>query len=85
MIIKGSRYKQSTETRNNVTNNIAVPSKYETKSYFSIITEEGQSFQYLAALHLNDPTLYWKIADINPTILFPDKLPAGTLLNIPFL
>lgn len=85
MIIKGSRYTQSTETRNGVTVNVALPTKYETKSYFSVITEEGQSLQYLAALHLNDPTLYWKIADINPTIVFPDKLPAGTLINIPFL
>lgn len=85
MIIKGSRYTQATETRNGVTTNVAVSSKFETKNFFSVIIEEGQSMQYLAALHLNDPTLYWKIADINPNIVFPDKLPAGTLIKIPFV
>jgi hypothetical protein len=85
MIIKGSRYSQSVETRNDTTKNVATPSTFTSNTQFSVIAEEGQTFQYLAALYLNDATMYWKIADINTNITFPDSLSAGTLVNIPIL
>ena len=85
MIIKGSRYSLSTETRNGVTKNVAVPTKYSTAKTITVITEEGQTLQYLAALYLNDASLYWKIADLNPSIKYPDKLDTGTIVKIPIL
>jgi hypothetical protein len=41
--------------------------------------------ELLAAMYLNDSTQYWKIADLNPQIAFPDKLTAGTQVKIPIL
>jgi hypothetical protein len=85
MIIKGSRYSQSTETRNGVTTNIALPTKYNNPKAMTIIAEEGQTLQYLAAVYLNNPSMYWKIADLNPSIMFPDRLNAGTIVKIPIV
>lgn len=85
MIIKGSRYSQSSETRNNETKNVATASKYSTDRYITIIAEDGQSLQYLASLYLNDSTMYWKVADLNVNIMFPDRLTAGTIVKIPLL
>lgn len=85
VVSKGSRYNVSIETRNNQTQNIAVSTTYNTANYMSIVTSETQSFEFLAARYLNDPTLYWKIADINPGILFPDQIPQGTVIKIPLL
>ena len=85
MIIKGSRYTQSSETRNNETKNVAVASKYTTDRYITVISQEGQSLQYLASLYLNDSTMYWKVADLNENIMFPDYLPTGTVVKIPLL
>lgn len=85
MIIKGSRYVQTSETRNNETKNVATASKYNTDRYITIIAEDGQSLQYLASLYLNDSTMYWKVADLNVNIMFPDRLTAGTIVKIPLL
>jgi hypothetical protein len=85
MIIKGSRYTQSSETRNNETKNVAVPNKYLTNNFITIIAEDGQTLQYLASIYLNDASMYWKIADLNLNIMYPDKLTAGTVVKIPML
>lgn len=85
MIIKGSRYTQASETRNNETKNVAVSSKYITTNFITIIVEDGQTLQYLASLYLNDSSMYWKIADLNPNIMYPDRLTAGTIVKIPML
>lgn len=85
MIIKGSRYTESSETRNNETKAVAVTKKYSSNSFVTVIAEDGQSLQYLASVYLNDPTLYWKIADLNRDIMFPDRLAAGTIVKIPLL
>lgn len=83
MIIKGSRYSETTETRNNETKAIAKSSAYSTQAYYTIVSEQGDTFQSLAQRHLNNPSLYWKLADINKSVRFPDEIPAGTVLNIP--
>lgn len=85
MIIKGSRYTASSETRNQETRNVAVSKSYDSNSYITIISGEGDSLQYIASVYLNDPTLYWKVADLNRDILFPDRLPAGTVVKVPIL
>ena len=51
--------------------------------YAVVLTSAGQTFEQLAAIHLGDPQLYWKIADMNPQVPYPDELPAGTRLRIP--
>ena len=83
MIIKGSRYTQSSETRNDETAYVADASTYRVGSYFTIVAEDGDSFEFLAARHLNNPQMYWKLADINTHVPFPDFIEAGTSIRIP--
>lgn len=83
MIIKGSRYSSSSETRNGETNVIAVPTTFSSKNYISVITESTQSFESLADVYLGNTSLYWKIADLNPEIMFPDFIPQGTVIKVP--
>lgn len=83
MIIKGSRYSEKIETRNDETKSIAISTPYSTQSYYTIVSEDGDTFQSLAQRHLNNPSLYWKLADVNKTVRYPDAIPAGTVLNIP--
>lgn len=83
MIIKGSRYSGKTETRNGETTSLAICSKYTTTSFFTVVSEQGDTFESLAGRFLNNPTLYWQIADINKTVKYPDNIPTGTTIRIP--
>lgn len=47
------------------------------------VSREGDSFERLAAQYLNEPSRYWEIADINPHVEWPDRIPAGTSIRIP--
>ncbi len=51
--------------------------------YAVVVTREGQTFEELASMHLSDPQLYWRIAELNPQVPYPDEIPAGTRLRIP--
>lgn len=46
-------------------------------------SRERDSFDKLAAMYLGDPSRYWEIADINPHIEWPDRIPVGTPIRIP--
>jgi hypothetical protein len=48
-----------------------------------IMAVEGQTFDELAAMHLGDSQLYWRIAELNPHVPYPDTLSAGTRIRIP--
>lgn len=39
----------------------------------------------VAAAQLGDPALWWQIFDVNPELLDPLNVPAGTLVRIPVL
>lgn len=83
MIIRGSRYLSTSETRNDDTKLIAVNTPYTTDSYYSVVTRQYETFSSLATAHLKDPTLYWKIADLNKSLSYPDFIPQGTVIKIP--
>lgn len=83
MIVQGSRYSSTSETRNGVTTPVAVSSEYTTNSWFTVVTEQGDSFESLAGTYLNNATLYWKIANLNKTVRYPDYIPVGTTIRIP--
>jgi hypothetical protein len=51
--------------------------------YSVIMTVGKQTLDELAAIHLGDPQLYWRIAGVNPHVPYPDEVPAGTRLRIP--
>lgn len=83
MIIKGSRYSEQSEYRNNDTVTIALPTSFTATSSFAIVTTQNETFSSLASAHLNDPTMYWKIADLNKQLGFADVIPTGTVVTIP--
>ena len=85
MIVAGSRYEENSETRNDKTVSIAVATEFTTNNFFTIIASETDSFESLASRYLTGPTMWWKIADINKNITFPDYITAGTTVRIPFV
>lgn len=54
-----------------------------TVRYTGYVTREGDTFEILAMRVYRDPGQYWRIADLNPQIKFPDKLEAGTFIRLP--
>lgn len=85
MIITGSRYSESSETRNDKTVSVALPTTFSTNNYFTIVATGVETFELLAYRYLNDASMWWKIADINKNITFPDYITAGTTVRIPFV
>lgn len=84
MIIKGSRYTQSTQINDGAPIPIAVKSdKYVANRTVKIISNEGDTFDKIAARVLGDSTQYWKIAGLNSNIRFPDVIPTGTVVIVP--
>ena len=84
MIITGSRYTESSETRNGQTLNVAVPTTFTTARFFTITASGNDTFESLAYRYLNSTNMWWKIADINKSIKFPDYISAGTTVRIPY-
>jgi nucleoid-associated protein YgaU len=62
---------------------IAVRKNKYTYRYTTYVTKNGETFESLATRVFRDPTQYWRIADINPQIKYPDMIPAGTLIRLP--
>jgi nucleoid-associated protein YgaU len=78
-----SRYSAQSETRNGDTVVVAVRGKTTTPDYITHVSREGDSFESLAARYLGAAIFYWRIADINPQVIFPDMIPVGTTIRIP--
>ena len=83
MISTVSRYYSSSETRNSDTNTIALRKNNPSPSYSTYIARDGDSFEVLSTKYLGSPLFFWKIADINPHVPFPDQIPQGTKIRIP--
>jgi len=54
-----------------------------TVSYNVYVAKDGDTMDLLAAQFLGDSARYWEIADINPHIQWPDRVPVGTSVRIP--
>jgi hypothetical protein len=52
-------------------------------SYSLYVWQTGIRPDIAASEALNDPLLWWAIFDVNPEILDPLNVPAGTLVRIP--
>lgn len=51
---------------------------------FAVYTsKDGDTFDLLASKFLGDSTRYWEIADINPQLQWPDRIPTGSTIRIP--
>jgi nucleoid-associated protein YgaU len=54
-----------------------------TVEYTAYTAREGDTFEGLAMRIYRDPSQYWRVADANPQVKFPDRIPAGTYLRLP--
>ena len=52
-------------------------------TYFDYTWVDGDSLDYLAAAFLGSSKLWWKIMDINPTIINPFEIEPATVIRIP--
>ena len=52
-------------------------------TYTVYTVRDGDTLDLLATNMYGDPTLYWRIADMNPHIAFPDLLQVGDVLRLP--
>ncbi len=75
-----SRYKQVTDSAGKATTKrkIRITTRYTT-----VVSVQGQTFQEIAAIRLGDASLYWRVADLNPQVPYPDEIPTGTRLRVP--
>lgn len=48
-----------------------------------ILMSDYDTLRSLAYRAYNDEELWWHIADANPDLLYPDQIPAGTLVRVP--
>jgi nucleoid-associated protein YgaU len=83
MLSASSRYTTSTANDVDKTTVIAVRKSTAAVQYVTYTSREGDSFAMLATRLFNDPSQYWRIADINPQIKFPDLLETGSVLRLP--
>ncbi|NBS70972.1 LysM peptidoglycan-binding domain-containing protein [bacterium] len=52
-------------------------------NYSTYTVRDSETFQSISTKVLGTPLLYWRIADINPQVPFPDTIPVGTVIRIP--
>jgi hypothetical protein len=88
MITQDSRYQQGTITRMpdmDGTYQLAVLRTVPaTSSGFALyVWQAGDRPDIVAANELGDPTLWWQIFDLNPEIIDPLNVLAGTVLRLP--
>lgn len=83
MIQLHSRYRAKNEIRNNSMSVVSVYQKEKVGQYTTYTSRDGDSFEKLANKYLGGPVFYWRIAEINPHVPFPDQIPIGTRIRIP--
>ena len=54
-------------------------------SYIQVVVKEFETIEQLAARMLGDPEQWWRIADANPDVLYPDNLPPGFVIKVPYV
>lgn len=78
-----SRYTAKSEIRNEKVYFIATAAKPVKTNYRVHIARDGDSFELLSTLYLGSPIFFWRIAELNPHVPFPDQIPVGTQIRIP--
>ena len=76
-----SRYTTQTDTATGDV--IAVRKSMSSVSYTTYLTTSNETFETIAVRIFRDATQYWQIADLNPHVKFPDRIPVGTTIRIP--
>lgn len=80
MLNTNSRYKASTAADGNV---IAVRKSKQLEKYNLYTVRSNDTMDSIAVATYGDPSLYWRIADMNPQIQYPDSLQVGDTIRIP--
>ncbi len=80
-ISTSSRY--TTNVDESSTNVIAIRRKTTSVRYTNYVTRAEESFESIATRVFRDGTQYWRIADLNPHVKFPDMIPTGTIIRLP--
>lgn len=88
MIFEESRYETATvlpiADNNGVYHATIIPGPVATVQEYTVhVVQDGDRLDNLAGQAYGDAEFWWKIADANPNLAFPDELVPGTLLRIP--
>lgn len=88
MIFQGSRYATvpiTAESNGSGVHHATVHPSTATPvvPYTTYQVQSGDRLDTLAAHALGDSELWWKIAQINPEIIYPDNLVVGSYLRVP--
>jgi len=83
MISPLSRYRMSSENRGGQAVVLATRLPKTVPNYTSYTVRDNETFQSISMRVFGTPLLYWRIADINPQVPFPDFIPVGTVVRIP--
>ena len=87
-VLAGSRYADSkiaTVVKDGQDIAVIVPSEQQPFSfrYTAYQVVEGDRIDNIAYQYYGDPTLWWRIADANPSMMWFDDLTPGIVLRIP--
>jgi hypothetical protein len=83
MISPLSRYRLVSENREGSAVIIASRTTQSVPNYSSYTVRDKETFQSISMRLFGTPLLYWRIADINPQVPFPNFIPVGTTIRIP--
>lgn len=88
MIVHGSRYQtqpvvmmKHEDGRTHATVLRGVPAVTNQYTYYQI--KEGDRLDNLANAFYGRPDLWWKLADANPEMFYPEVLTIGAILRVP--
>jgi hypothetical protein len=64
---------------------VSQPVVFERAPYARYQVIQGETYQLLADRMWGDAGMWWRIADANPQIFFPDDLKPGDIIRLPLL
>lgn len=80
MINISSRYTTTTAEDGKV---ISIRKALNATRYTVYTVRDGDTMDLLSTRLFGDPTQWWRIADMNPHISFPDLIQVGDVLRLP--
>lgn len=90
-VFEGSRYLAATTRLVQDANGVTRPTLYAAQpfeqtsdlTFTFYLSKQGDHFDLLAQDTLRSPSFWWVLAGMNPEILDPFDIPAGTILRLP--
>lgn len=93
-VSQGSRYAAANQntvlaatdafpSRGNIVTMYVPPLLFKHIGYSRYQIQQGDTFWKLAAQHLGGSSEWWRIADLNPQVFYPDDLTPGMIIRMP--